>query len=216
MLKRRIVTGLLLVCMLVGAAVLTKLSLHDSGTVSVSMVEDMEKIPFVFLGVFDNDWKDVGERIFQEASAADNVLVVRPTGRTELNYYAVLQEVEVKQTIRSKEALPEKIWIEMDNGFFYSPENYGNTLVNWSFQNIMYSDWEYLVFLNEYDYAPDIYYNKLFAGAVRVSEDLEYQVIDTRQVYTYGELKSCEFFADSEEMLDILYGIKEELLSSYM
>lgn len=216
MLKRRIGISFLLVCALTVVAVLTKLSLYDSGATAVRTVEDIEQIPFVFLGVYDDNWKTAGERIYYEASIADAVLLVRPTERAELHGYAVLQEVEIVQNIRSQAELPDKIWIETDNGFFYSPESHGNTLINWGIDNIMFPDWEYLVFLNEYDCGRDIYFNEFVLGTIRLSEDADYKVIDINRTYTYGELKSYEFFADSVEMLDILYEIKENLLSTYL
>lgn len=223
MLKRRISICLFVIGALAVFAVMTKLSLRDSGAASVRTVEDMKQIPFIFYGVYDEGsrliYDEAGslmwEKICKEAADADIVLVVRPTERARLYGYAVLQETEILHTIKSDEMLPDKIWIERNNGFTYQPQLEEDTLRNWGMDNLMYPQWEYLVFLNKYDYAPDSYFNDFLLGAIRLSEEKNYECIDINNTYTYGQLIEQEFFAESVETLDSLYELKELLLSIY-
>ena len=215
MLKRGTITSVFLVCICMAVAVCTKASMHDSGAVSVRSIEDIQKVPFQFYGIFDDDWMEREEEFYELAEEADLILVVRPTGQIQLHSYAVLQEVEVTHIVDAKENVSDKIWIESNCGFDYQPNKRMDTLFNFGISNILYPEWEYLVFLRQYSWAPGFYYNKFYTGGLRLTCQVDDMTLDDEKIYTYGELAECEFFADSAETLGWLYGIKEDLLNTY-
>lgn len=213
MLKRGITVSIFLICM--AAAVGTKASMHDSGTASIQSIEDIQEVPFQFLGVFDAEWMEREAEFYEEAEEADLILVVRPTGRIQRHSYNVRQEVEVIRIVDAKENVSDKIWIESNCGFDYQPNKRMDTLFNFGISNILYPEWEYLVFLRQYSWAPGFYYNKFYTGGLRLTCQVDDMTLDDEKIYTYGELAECEFFADSVETLGWLYGIKEDLLRIY-
>ena len=215
MLKRGITVSIFLICICMAAAVCTKVSMHDSGTASIQSIEDIQEVPFQFLGVFDAEWMEREAEFYEEAEEADLILVVRPTGRIQRHSYNVRQETEVIRVLDAQQEVSDKIWIETYNGFYVFPEISKDTLRNWGLTNILYPEWEYLVFLNHYSGAPGFYYNEHGMGGLRLTDQVDDMILDDKKTYTYGELAECEFFADSAETLERLYEIKEDLLNTY-
>lgn len=197
------------------AAVCTKASMHDSGTASIRSIEDIQEVPFQFLVVFDAEWMEREAEFYEEAEKAELILEVRPTGQIQRHSFNIRQEVEVVRVLEAQQEVPDKIWIESYNGFYVFSEVSRDTLKNWGMTNILYPEWEYLVFLDQYSWAPGFYYNGHGMGGLRLTDQVDDMTLDDTKTYTYGELAGCEFFADSAETLEWLYGIKEDLLNIY-
>lgn len=226
MLKRGITVSIFLICICMAAAVCTKAFMHDSGTASIQSIEDMQNIPFRFLRVLDAEWMKDDKVFYEEAEEAELILVVRPTGQIQRHSFNIRQEVEVIRVIDAQQEVSGKIWIETYNGFYIFPQISKDTLMNWSQTNLLYPEWEYLVFLRKYSWAPGFYYNRHDMGGLRLTDQVDDMILPDKKtytygefadqkIYTYGELAECEFFADSAETLERLYEIKEDLLNTY-
>ena len=177
-------------------AVMTRLSLTQKNA-------DIYTREFHFLGVFDSQNVPVPseEEIDDEINASEIIAVVRPTSEMQVYAYSILQKVEIVEIRKGNETILDEIWISYTNGIYK-----GNS---WALSNLMYSDYEYLVFLNELD---GRYYNEFFMGPIRLDAEKTWDVIDLEKEYTYEELKTEKYFATDKATLEMLYEREQYIL----
>lgn len=187
------------ICLVVIIAIATSLSLTQKDA-------DIYTKKFYFLGVFDSLQIKVPtkEELDDEMEASDFIAIVRPTDEIEVYAYSVLQKVEIMRVFKGNEINTNYMWISTTNGI------YGNQ--NWGISNLMYSNYEYLVFLNELD---GQYYNDFFMGAIRLEAQQTWNLIDLNKEYTYDELKENKYFATDRKALEMLYQQEKYLLEKW-
>lgn len=174
-------------CAVFVLAVATNLSLTQKGA-------DIYTKKFHFLGVFNSELVPTEEELDAAIEDADLILIVRPMDEIETYAYSVLQKVKITKVVKGSEEVSNEIWISSTNGVYNGD--------NWGVANLMYSDYEYMVFLDEMD---GQYFDEFYLGSIRLDDKQTWNLIDVSKEYTYAELKAEKYFAEDVETLETLY-----------
>ena len=211
MLKRRITVLAVIIVILSAFALGVRFSLSYREVIGQNCEDELLKTDFMFFGVFREDNIPDTDKIKQSLEKSNCILEVIPTGKMWLSDTCIVQEVLVKNCIKGEDISQERINVISYNGFWYKKET--DVLYNWGRTNIMAEDASYIVVLDRVDNGyGTYYYNNFPIGAVNCDDRKCTEYIDVAKSYNYEELKTNEFFADSQAALDKLYEIKKMVL----
>lgn len=189
--------GIITACIL-AATILLAIITHFSLT---QRDADIYTKRFHFIGVFSVGLVPTEEELDEELEESTSILVVRPTEEIEDNGYIVLQKVEITKVLKGEEKVSEQIWVSNMSGI-YKDEN-------WGAYNLMYPEYEYLVCVEKLGKE---YHEKLWIGPIRLDNSTDCKPLDETKEYCYAELKEYKYFAESEEVLELLYECERYVL----
>lgn len=199
----------------------------DSKLASIQNLEDLNNLKFSFISVQKDD-DATYERSEQQNAVEQNLsyayaFTAEPTGAYRTSGTDGLQEVTVLQVLRGNTALEgQNVWIdEAVPGFEWSDWNIYIDGVT----NFMQPGETYLIACNPYGkttlpevpecsayYETDCYYGYLNLTRSQGSQ----KVFQENQTYTMQDLKTTEFIAGSEAVLNARQETKEKILQNYL
>lgn len=167
--------------------------------------------------------QDVAEDMRNSLPESEYIIKVMSTGKTRNIFKCYMQEVIVEKIYRGEGIEEnEKIYIMKPGWQYY----FDDMTVNMGFVNRMERNEEYLVFLNERadssldkEVDHEVYYlNDDIISPVFCYNEKENVIVETgneSRYVDYIEVKNNEFFLSSQDAIDIMLEIKQEMLKKY-
>lgn len=227
--KRNICLSILLVIFIGIIGQIGKNTFIDAGILDAKRIENLENLAFHFDGIFTEDdyynTKTYKDEYISPLDNADFIAIVKPTGNIILNSFDLRQEVTIQKIQKGNKKLEgTTVYLQVNNGISYDfqEDNKQKAIYNSSF-NVMQQDYEYLAFFNHIkleDYLKDYPMYKIvnpFFGYLQLNTTpFNGTIPNTENPYYLKDLTEYEFFTDSENMLALLYEIKQEILDRYL
>lgn len=167
-------------------------------------------------------WEEDGIKVTAEQQLDDyyeyltenpDVLIVEPTGNIKCTHYAILQEMEIKQTLRGDAKSGDVVQCVLQFARVETREN-GVFLIN-SGMNLMQTGNQYLLFCKNSDmsnYSSTDYYmcDPSFTYLNLSDDNVAMSIAEDNH---YSNLYSCEFFGEDEEAVAAILDFKRDLIS---
>ena len=220
--KFLIIQAAILVCAVV-FGVAGKASFYDTGISGIQSLEVAYNFstPVYVKAIFTDEnqtlFDSVDETLNQKGQSS-YVLVVHSTGKVNQEFFTLSQRVEVEKVIKGDQSMSGTTIDIYSLGFAYVPDMasgptfYGEC-------NLMKPGDEYLVFLddmsiNKYMDVPSYRFGDGNFGCLNLTRDSE-EYLDATTPIQFGELKSMEYFADSQKVLQQINLIKHKIIEKY-
>lgn len=220
--KFLIIQAAILVCAVV-FGVAGKVSFYDTGISGIQSLEDAYNFstPVYVKAIFTEDNQaifDSPDETLNQKAQSSYVLVVHSTGKVKQDFFTMSLRVEVEKVIKGDQSMSGTTIDIYSLGFAYVPDMaagptfYGEC-------NFMKPEDEYLVFLddlgiNKYIDVPGYRFGDGFFSCLNLTRDSE-EYLDTTAPIQFGELKSMEYFAGSQKVLQQINLIKHKIIEKY-
>ena len=215
---------MILVALVCGIGMNGKNCFWDKGILAISSIEEMNKMKCLMEAGSTKDsinyFKGYTEEMMERYGEAENIAIVIPTGNVKVYSTGVVQEVTVQKMIKGG-VEKETIWLEKLGGSFHVNDS-DKVLSYAEVVNIMQSENRYLCFfdsipLNERTgiFQYHLYESDYFS-AINLDATNDRDIINAKQVYSFGELKNIEFFCTDYEELQYMNKIKSAIIEKYL
>ncbi len=203
---------------------------RDEGIMDIRTIGDIRELDCNVNQIFTKEdvtsFVNSGKKNFNNLSEQTEIYIVRPTNHLIQYNSTMIQELEIIDIVKGKNAKNEIIRVVEWGGIYDQKHNPVDTFENsnplfWGMRNLLFSEYQYLIFieplaLNKYTEMKQYRFENSLFGSFNITSDYSLPIDKPANQIAYNDFGDSEFLCDTQETLDQILELKHSVLERYL